>query len=82
MYKIKYTSDGAIDKYKAHIVAKGHSQVYGIDYNETSSPVIKHDSIRVLFAIAAVMRMHKRQFDISNAYLNNNFTTRIYMRQL
>jgi hypothetical protein len=55
--------------------------VHGVDYDETFSPVIKHDSVRVLFAIAAVLRMHMRQFDIGTAYLNSDLTTRIYMHQ-
>ena len=81
VYKIKYTSTGEIDKYKARLVAKRYSQVHGIDYDETFSPVIKHDSVRVLFAIAAVLRMHMRQFNIGTAYLNSDLTTRIYMQQ-
>ena len=81
VYRIKYTSDGAIDKYKARLVAKGYSQVHGIDYEETFSPVIKHDSVRVLFAIAAILKMHMRQFDIGTACLNSDLTTRIYMQQ-
>ena len=81
VYKIKYTSTREIDKYKARLVAKGYSQVHGIDYDETFSPVIKHDSVRVLFAIVVVLRMHMRQFDIGTAYLNSDLTTRIYMQQ-
>lgn len=81
VYEIKYTSNSDIDKYKARLVAKGYSQVHGVDYIETFSPVIKHDSIRVIFAIAVVLRMHMRQFDIEIAYLNSELTTRIYMRQ-
>ena len=81
MYRIKYTSTRLIDKYKARLVAKGYSQVQGIDYTETFSPVIKHDSVRVIFAIALVLRMHMRQFDIGTAYLNSDLTTRIYMHQ-
>ena len=81
VYRIKYTSTGTIDKYKARLVAKGYSQVHGLDYDETFSPVIKHDSVRVLFAIAAVLRMKMRQFDIGTAYLNNDLTTKIYMQQ-
>jgi hypothetical protein len=81
VYKIKYTSSGAIDKYKARLVAKGYSQVAGIDYEETFSPVIKHDSVRVLFAIASDLRMHMRQFDIGTTYSNSDLTTRIYMHQ-
>ena len=81
VYRIKYTSTGTIDKYKARLVAKGYSQVHGIDYNETFSPVIKHDSVRVLFAIAAVLRMKMSQFDIGTTYLNSDLTTKIYMQQ-
>jgi hypothetical protein len=81
VYKIKYTSDGNIDKYKARPVAKGYSQIHGVDYTETFSPVIEHDSICVLFAIAAVLRMHMKQFDIGTAYLNSDLTDRIYMHQ-
>ena len=57
---MKYTSNGAIDKYKARLVAKGYSQVHGIEYTEIFSPVIKHDSIRVILAIVIVLRMHMK----------------------
>ena len=37
VYKIKYNTDGSLDKYKARLVAKGYAQKEGVDCTETSS---------------------------------------------
>jgi hypothetical protein len=39
IYKIKHTTDKSIEKHKAGFVARGFSQVKGIDYEETFAPV-------------------------------------------
>nr|GFA33149.1 retrotransposon protein, putative, Ty1-copia subclass [Tanacetum cinerariifolium] len=53
LYKKKTDMDGKVHTYKARLVAKGCTQTFGIDYQETFSPVADIRAIRILIAIAA-----------------------------
>ena len=44
IYKIKYTVDGSVEKYKARFVAKWYAQKQGIYYKETFAPVARYNS--------------------------------------
>jgi hypothetical protein len=53
IYKIKQGADGSVEKCKAIFVAKGFSQVKGINYDETFAPVARYLFVRVILAISA-----------------------------
>ena len=47
VFTIKYLSDGSIERFKARVVARGFLQLLGIDYNETFSPVLRMEVLRL-----------------------------------
>ena len=59
---------GKPQKYKARLCAWGFRQEHGLDYEETFSPVVRHDTTRVMLAIAAHDDMIT-QFDVKTFFL-------------
>ena len=72
---------GRIIRLKARLVARGFSQIYGIDYLDTYAPVVKLASIRILLAIAAVFGLEIHQMDVVTAFLAGDLKEEIYMEQ-
>jgi hypothetical protein len=70
-----------MEKYKARLVAKGFTQWHGIDFTETYSPIIWHESIQCILAIAAAQGMTLKQFDIATTFFNRDLIEEIYMVQ-
>jgi hypothetical protein len=60
VYKIKRKADGSLDRYKARLVANGFKQQYGVNYEDTFSPVIKSTTIHVVLSIAISRGWHLR----------------------
>jgi hypothetical protein len=83
VFRLKKNSDGQIEKYKARLVARGFTQIHGVDYTETFAPVAKMSSLRTVLAIAAQRNWPIEVFDFNGAYLNGilDDTEEIYMEQ-
>jgi len=54
VYKIKTHYDGSLERYKAHLVARGFQQEHGRDYDETFAPIAHMTTARTLLVVASV----------------------------
>ena len=73
--------DGSIEKYKARFVARGFSQVEGVDYDETFTPIARYISIRSIISIATEMGWQILQMDVKTAFLNGIIQEEVYIEQ-
>ena len=51
VFKRKINANGDVERYKARLVAQGCTQRFGVDYEETFSPIVRFESIRMLMAL-------------------------------
>jgi Reverse transcriptase (RNA-dependent DNA polymerase) len=78
-YKIKYNSYCTIKQYKAQLVAKGCTQTYDIDYQETFAPVAKMNIVRILFSIAVNQNWSLYQMNVKITFLRGVLDEEVYM---
>ena len=79
VFTVKQTPEGKVDRYKARLIAKGYSQTYRIEYDETFAPVTKMGMVRTLISCAANFGWPLHQLEVKNAFLHGDLQEEVYM---
>lgn len=80
VFSVKLRSDGSLDRYKAHLVALGNRQEFGVDYEEIFAPIAKMTTVCIILAIAASQSWNLHQLDVNNAFPHGDLHEEIYMK--
>ena len=79
VFKTKRNADGTLERYRARAVAERLSQAPGFDLEDTFTPVICYESLRLLLALCARNKWRLRQFDVKSAFLYRKLKEEVYM---
>ena len=66
---------------KAHLVAKGFSQVEGLDFDQVFSPVVQFKTVRLMLTLAALEDWYITSLNVRSTYLYGKLDEEIYMEQ-
>nr|GEY73533.1 putative ribonuclease H-like domain-containing protein [Tanacetum cinerariifolium] len=81
VYRNKKDERGIVVRNKARLVAQGHTQEEGIDYEEVFAPVARIEAIRLFFAYASFMGFMVYQMDVKSAFLYGTIEEEVYVCQ-
>ena len=82
VFKNKFNEDGKVIRNKAILVCKGYSQVEGIEFEETFSPVARLEAIKIFLAYSYYRNFKVYQMDVKYAFLNGKLEEDVYIEQL
>ena len=77
----KTDKEGNVIRNKARPAAQGYSEVEGVDFDESFTPVAHLESIRVLLALACHLKFKLYQMDVKTTFLNGFLKEDIYVAQ-
>nr|GEU55516.1 hypothetical protein [Tanacetum cinerariifolium] len=81
VFRNKKDERGIIIRNKARLVAQGHTQEGGIDYEEVFAPVARIEAIRLFLAYASFMGFMVYQIDVKSAFLYGIIEEEVYVYQ-
>ncbi|GJR76080.1 putative ribonuclease H-like domain-containing protein [Tanacetum coccineum] len=82
VYRNKKDERGIVIRNKARLVAQGHTQEEGIDYDEVFALVARIEAIRIFLAYASFKDFVVYQMDVKSSFLYGNIEEEVYVCQL
>nr|GEY10370.1 hypothetical protein [Tanacetum cinerariifolium] len=79
--KNKKDEMGIVIRNKARLVAQGHTQEEGIDYEEVFAPITRIEAIRLFLAYASFMGFTLYQMDVKSSFLYGTIDEEVYVMQ-
>nr|GEV90033.1 putative reverse transcriptase domain-containing protein [Tanacetum cinerariifolium] len=81
VFRKKKDERGIVVRYKARLVAQGHTQEKGVDCKEVFAPVARIEAIRLFLAYASFMGFMVYQMDVKSAFLYGTIEEEVYVCQ-
>jgi len=82
VFRNKQDEHGVVTRNKVRLVAKGFTQIEGLDFGETYALIARLESIRILLAYATHHDFKLYQMDVKSAFLNGPLSELVYLEQL
>ncbi|GJT66899.1 retrovirus-related pol polyprotein from transposon TNT 1-94 [Tanacetum coccineum] len=81
LLKNKHDEENTVIRNKTHLVVRGYHQEEGIDFEESFTPVVRMDAIRIFLAYDAHKSFTVFQMDVKTAFLHGTLKEEVYMCQ-
>lgn len=81
VFTVKVHPDGSLERLKARLVAKVHTQMYGVDFDDTFSPIAEIPSIWVFISLIVHYGWTFHQLDVKNVLFHGDLAEEIYIEQ-
>ena len=79
VFRNKINEDGRVTRNKAKLACKGYTQVEGIYFEETFSPMARIEAIRMILAYACSKRIKVYKMDVKSTSLNGELEDEVYI---
>ena len=81
IFRVKRDAKDVFEKYKARVVVREFSQIAGLDFEKTFTPVVRIESIRIILALAVANDLYILHIDCKNIFLHGKSDVEIYITQ-